>query len=162
MLSNHQILRQAFGKSGSYQTTRDPSRDCEFVIEIFEIFLTKISRDRPNLRGWVLVNMHILGSNSRKSWFLCWTYWWCTLRSKLKQSMRFTMRVMAQFAISKFWFCKDRYLYRKTLTPNGESCRKHIIRHYIVPPLEAKYAGRDYVFECDLAAPTTRCLHSPL
>ena len=56
----------------------------------------------------VLLNLPILGSNSRKGCFLCWIYWWCTLRSKFKQRTRFARTAIDELAISRFGFCQDR------------------------------------------------------
>ena len=106
MLWTYQILRQPFEMNGSCGTTREPLRDWKFAKS--STVLRKRSRDKPNLRGWVLLHMPSLVPNSRKCWFLCWTYRWCTRRSKLKQRTRFTRRDMTRLAISKFGFCQDR------------------------------------------------------
>ena len=58
---------------------------------------------------------------------------------------------MAQLAISNSGFVKTGVLNSKTSTPNGKCCQMHNIWHQMVPFFEAKYPGRDYVFECDPA-----------
>ena len=110
MLSTYQILRQSFETNGSYRTARQPLRDWKFAKS--SRVLRKRSRDKPNLRGWVVPHMPTLGPNSRKCWFLCWTNRWCTRRSKFKRRTRFTRRDMNQITVSKFGFCQDRgFLY---------------------------------------------------
>ena len=79
MLLTYQVLRQSFQMNRSYRATRQPLRDWKLG-QIIEIF-TNRSRSRTNLRGWVLLHMPALGSNSRKCWFLCWTYRWCTRKA---------------------------------------------------------------------------------
>ena len=106
MLSTYQILRHLFEMNGSYRTTREPLRDWKFAKS--SRALRKWSRDKPNLREWALPHTPTLGPNSRKCWFLCWTYLWRTLRSKFKRRTRFTRRDMTQLAVSKFGFCQDR------------------------------------------------------
>ena len=125
MLSTYEILRRSFQINGSYRTKREPLRNWKFAKS--SRVLRKRRRDKPNLRGWVLPQMPTLGPYSRKCWFLCWTYRWCTRRMKLKQRTRFTWRDMTQLAVSKFGFCQDSVFYRKNSTPNVECCRKHIM-----------------------------------
>ena len=71
---------------------------------------------------WVLLP----SSNSRKCWILCSTYRWCTRRSKFKQRTRFTMRGIAQLAVSRFEFCQDRCFLYENFDSERECCRKHI------------------------------------
>ena len=54
--------------------TRERSQDCK-VGKSSRVL--RRDRGKPNFRGWDLLHMPTLGSNSRRSCFLCWTYRWC-------------------------------------------------------------------------------------
>ena len=53
--------------------------------------------------------------------------------------------------LSRNGFCQGQHFYSKTSNLKRKCCRRHIVRHSMVPFLEAKYPGRNFVLECGLA-----------